>query len=171
MNAMCNLRRRRAVRIVVSEAVTLVLLLIAQAGCHSSTTGATSTTAPLLTDFRQGMSVPPPPTRMTQGQSFLLEGVTVRNTGQQIWQARGNNQVELTYDWLNRDGKFVQHGSVTVLPADVQPGQSASLVATIVAPEAPGHYIIRFTMIAEKIAWFSNMGGGFVDYPVEVVLQ
>ena len=152
--------------------VAAILFSLALVGCSSSPPVQSShVTGPLLSDFHQSISAPAPPARMSLGQKYLLDGVIVKNTGEQTWQARGDNQVELTYDWMTPDGKLVHHGLVTVLPADVKPGQSVPLVATIVAPETPGHYVIRFTMIAEKIAWFSDMGGTFVDYPVEAVPQ
>jgi hypothetical protein len=155
----------------IFETAATFALLMALTSCSSSKKESGAVASALLNDFRQEISAPPLPARMTPGQNFLLNGVVVKNTGQQTWQARGNNQVELTYDWMTPEGKLAQHGVVTILPADLGPGQTQPLVATIVAPEKPGHYVIRFTMIAEKIAWFSNMGGPFVEYPVAVVPQ
>ena len=151
----------------IATRVSLFLLSASLIGCGSSL----GTSETLLSDFRQKVVVPPLPAQMTPEQRYRLSGVTVKNTGQQVWPVSGEHQVELTYNWLTPEGKFVSHGVVTPLLDDLAPGQSQSLLATIVAPLEPGRYLIRFTMIAQKIAWFSDMGGATSEYPVTVVLQ
>lgn len=138
---------------------------------ESAESGPTPAASPVLTDFRQRIAAPAPPARMTPGQSYLLSGVRVTNTGRQVWPARGETPVEFTYNWLTPQGTLIQHGGVTLLTADLAPGQTRSLEPLIIAPEQPGQYVIRFTMIAEKIAWFSDMGGAVVEYKISVVPQ
>ncbi len=151
--------------------VTSLVLLVSLTGCGGSRNEHPPAASPTLADFRQEIIAPAPPRKMTPGQSFLLAGAVVKNIGQQLWQAGGPNRVELTYNWMTPDGKLLKHGVVTTLAADVPPGQSQALTANIVAPGNPGEYIIRFTMIAENIAWFSDVGGKTLDYPVTVVSQ
>jgi hypothetical protein len=149
---------------------TVLLFSAALIGCGSSP-GASETPLALLNDFRQELVVPALPAKMTPQQRYRLSAVTIKNTGQQVWAASGEHQVEFTYNWLTPDRKLVSHGVVTPLLDDLAAGQSQSLVATIVAPLETGPYLIRFTMIAQKIAWFSDMGGATVEYPVTVVPQ
>jgi hypothetical protein len=153
------------------RAIASLALLVSLTGCSGSRNEHSPAVNPILSDFRQEITAPAPPRKMTAGQAFLLPGTLVKNIGQQLWQARGPNQVELTYNWMTPEGKLSQHGVVTTLPADVPPSQSQTLTANIVAPANPGEYIIRFTMIAEGIAWFSDVGGKTLDYPVTVVSQ
>jgi hypothetical protein len=156
------------IRFVLLKSFGTFALLVTLASCCNCKTPPANA---LLSDFRQEIGAPAPPAKMAAGQTFLLRDVTVKNTGQQTWTASSKTQVELTYNWMTPDGKLAEHGVVTTLPADVPPGQSLSVVATITAPEKPGNYVIRFTMIAEGIAWFSDMGGQTVEYPVSVVPQ
>ena len=151
--------------------IASLALLVSLTGCSGSRNEHPPAASPILSDFRQEITAPAPPRRVTAGQTFLLPGALVKNIGQQLWQARGPHQVELTYNWMTPEGKLSQHGVVTVLPADLPPGRSQALTANIVAPANPGEYIIRFTMIAEGIAWFSDVGGKTLDYPVTVVSQ
>ena len=167
MNIMCNPLTGMFVPVRTPKSVPVLLVFIALAACSSSTKDSSS----LLNDFRQDLTVPAPPKRMSAGQTIILDGVVVRNAGQQIWKAGGANRVEFTYNWVDQNGKLLSHGNVTILPVDLKPGESAPLMATILAPPTAGHYTIRFTMIAENIAWFSDMGGRFVDYSVDVVPQ
>ncbi len=92
----------------------------------------------------------------------------MKNTGQQTWAIGGPNPVQLTYNWLTPEGKLVSHGSATPMPADIGAGKSGSLSATITAPPEPGRYLLSLTMIAQNLAWFSDMGGKPANFPVTV---
>lgn len=71
--------------------------------------------------------------------------------------------------WLSRRGQLVvMGGRRTVLPHDVQPGETVTLNAAIQAPDQPGDYTLRVTMVKESVAWFENRGAQPLDLPVKV---
>jgi glucose/arabinose dehydrogenase len=92
-----------------------------------------------------------------QTQSFTT---TVTNTGSVTWNAADPEGVHLgvyfdgnsdnIYDWQSEPLRFV-------LPNDVPPGASATIVVTATAPAAPGNYVLRQRMVKEFVGWFSDL--------------
>jgi hypothetical protein len=152
----------------------VVFVALALTSCGGSSPDSSALLAPSkapLSDFSQEITVSGIPPKMTPKQQYRLTGISVKNIGQQTWQAEGPNPVQLTYSWLTPEGKLVSHGDATPTPADIGPGKSQSLDATIVAPQEPGRYILSLTMIAQNLAWFSDVGGKPSNFPVTVVPQ
>ena len=54
------------------------------------------------------------------------------------------------------------------LPRDVAPGQSAEVQAAFGLPEQAGRYSLRLDLVADKIAWFSQLGSPATD--VEMIV-
>lgn len=93
--------------------------------------------------------------------------VTVTNTGQLPWPAGGDQAVHLSYHFLWTDPDMTQglqyEGLRTALPADVLPGQSATLMALVSTPSVSGGYLIRWDMVQESVTWFSVHGAPTAD--------
>ena len=111
----------------------------------------------LATDmFAAGWEVAEVPTTATGGDVFGLP-VTVTNTSEGTWPARGAARVQLAYHWLDADGEtIVREGVRTPLPGPVAPGESIALEMEILAPPGPGRYTLVLDAVRERVAWFSS---------------
>jgi hypothetical protein len=80
--------------------------------------------------------------------------VTLENAGTVAWR----DGIVLSYHWLDdRGNPIVWDGVRTPLPV-VEPGESVSLEADVLAPIPPGRYGFAFDLVAEGIAWFAELG-------------
>jgi hypothetical protein len=89
------------------------------------------------------------------------------------------NPVNFSYHWLNAQGEMVVfEGERTALPwglfydrnsvYDFGANTTAGLQAKIKAPDRPGDYILRLTMVQEGVAWFDAKGAKTKDIPVTI---
>lgn len=87
--------------------------------------------------------------------------VTIRNDGPMLWRASGALSVRLAYHWKSEDKKqiLVFEGRRTLLPHDVEPGESVTVDATLAAPPRVGTYYLEWDMVQENYAWFSAKTG------------
>jgi hypothetical protein len=100
------------------------------------------------------------PASVRAGQSFEVP-VQLWNRSAEPWSAHGAARVRLAYHWLLPTGDTaVRDGERTELPRDVPPGGELSTVQRVVAPEAPGLYVLELDPVYERIAWFSERNGG-----------
>ena len=60
-------------------------------------------------------------------------------------------------------------GKRTTLPGTVAPGEAVSLAATVVAPDEPGSYVLRVSLVQEGVAWFMSKGAPPLDIPAVVL--
>jgi hypothetical protein len=79
--------------------------------------------------------------------------------------------VNLAYHWLDASGKqIVEDGLRTPMPWPVPPGGRVSVQQKVLAPPAPGSYILELDPVFETVAWFSEKNGGkTLRIPVEVL--
>ncbi|HET7701095.1 MAG TPA: SpoIID/LytB domain-containing protein [Candidatus Limnocylindria bacterium] len=96
-----------------------------------------------------------PPTAVPAGGTAQV-AVALTNTGNQTWNATGANPVNLTYHWYDAAGTaaVVWDGVRTPLGADVAPRGQRTVTANVVAPSAPGTYVLRLALVKEGVAWF-----------------
>jgi hypothetical protein len=81
--------------------------------------------------------------------------LTVHNNGTLTW--RRDELFRLAYHWLDERGQVVvRDGLRTELPRDAAPGESIVVCASVVAPTRPGRNELRWDMVHEKHAWFSD---------------
>ncbi|WP_190555173.1 hypothetical protein [Trichocoleus sp. FACHB-591] len=121
--------------------------------------------------FAQAIEVLNPPNSLKLGSVMTLP-VRVKNTSNFLWSARGLKPVRFAYHWIERDGKVaVWDGERTELPLEVSPQESILLNAKIKAPDVPGKYILRLTMVQEGVAWFDDKGAETEDLAVNVAAQ
>ena len=100
--------------------------------------------------------------------SFIAGGtyqvsVPVTNSGAAQWPALaapGVNAVTLSYHWHDAvtGNAIVWDGKRTPLAANVDPGATATVNATVVAPPTPCACALTFDLVREGVAWFGSLG-------------
>ena len=104
-----------------------------------------------------------PPASAGAGTSIQLP-VTLSNSGTEPWTAAGATPVHLSYHWYDPAGAVaVWDGARTALAADVAPGGSATVTATIALPAQPATYLLRLALVKEGVAWLAPSA----PYPVQ----
>jgi hypothetical protein len=121
--------------------------------------------------FRADYSVGQSPLTMSAGRITAVP-VIVHNGGALAWPREGNNPVHLSYHWERNDAagpRLEFDGRRTLIPEDVPPGATVSLLGAVRAPSSPGRYRLRWDMVCEEVTWFSQRGSPTADQLVEVV--
>jgi hypothetical protein len=128
-----------------------------------------------LPDFDQVLAIRPPLARFAAGQT-VRQSIDATNPSGHRWSALGrgantfDRAVRLSYHWLSAAGEtVVLDGLRTELPHDLLPGEHVEVRVAIRAPEEPGRFVLRLTMVQEGIAWFDERGARTLDLPVDVV--
>jgi hypothetical protein len=91
--------------------------------------------------------------------SVIKLPVIVKNTSNFLWSPKGDHPTNFSYRWLDANNKLVVFdgdGDRTVLPWELEPGDSVALNAFIKTPGTSGKYQLILTMVKEKVAWFSE---------------
>jgi hypothetical protein len=105
-----------------------------------------------------------PPTFAPQAGVRERVRVELENAGALPWR----DGVFLAYHWLDdRDNPIVWDGQRTPAP-HLQPGEAATVEAEVRAPIPPGRYRFAFDMVAERRAWFSELGSPMLASDVGV---
>ncbi len=120
------------------------------------------------------------PERVKAGETVTIRA-KVKNEGNTYWRAhRYENQssdkgvVKLgVKSWrkLGKEAKIYEghpHSGRGGLPHSVGPGETATVIARVAAPEEPGNYELCIQMVDEHIKWFENSGGDKLIIPLEV---
>jgi hypothetical protein len=90
---------------------------------------------------------------------------TVENAGSVRW----GHGIEISYHWLDdRGNPIIWDGERTSLPP-LAPGERATVNADFRSPIPPGHYRFALDLVAERRAWFSELGSEMATREVEVV--
>lgn len=103
------------------------------------------------------------PATLSPGQRATVS-LRVRNDGNVLWPAGGDNAVRLGQRWLPSGGD----GPRLPLPSDTAPGQTQALLAAVQAPASAGAYTLRWDMIEENVGWFAERGVTPLDVAVSV---
>lgn len=99
------------------------------------------------------------PWRAGAGERFTAF-VRIANTSPETWPAGGPVRVNLSYHWLDADGRtVVTDGLRTGFGEDVPPGGVAELRQEIETPVEPGLYTLVLEPVYEHVAWFSERAG------------
>jgi hypothetical protein len=93
-------------------------------------------------------------------------GVHALNCSDAVWSATGlplaagSLRVAAAYRWYDLQGRsVVDNPERSLLPGDVQPGDSIWLTVRAPAPPAPGTYDLAVTLVQENVAWFDLASG------------
>jgi hypothetical protein len=65
----------------------------------------------------------------------------------------------LGYRWLDADGREAEPENAvrTALPRALRDGETSEGAMRVVAPSAPGRYVVRLSVIQEGVAWFDDI--------------
>ncbi len=82
--------------------------------------------------------------------------VTVANRGTAAWSS--GDGFFLSYHWFDTGGrKVVWDGQRSRLPGAVSPGDRTEVIARVVAPSAPGDYLLQWDVVHEGVLWVSEV--------------
>jgi hypothetical protein len=121
--------------------------------------------------LRAELHVGSAPDTLRAGEVFEVS-VAVRNTGTLAWRRDGAKPTRVAYHWVPLHGPVTIadfEGQRTALPEDVPPGGSLDVVARARAPADEGTYRLRWDLVQEDVAWFSDEGNVMPERMVEVV--
>ncbi len=109
------------------------------------------------------------PGTFTVGHTVTYQ-VTLTNTGTTTWSAGGSTPYHLRIAFAAPGGTSIPGSTLYTdqgyaLPADIAPGQSATLSVAVTPPSSPENYTLIYQMVQEGIAFFPQ----YVDNPVTVV--
>ena len=90
--------------------------------------------------------------------------VEIENAGSLSW----GDGIYLSYHWLDDRGNPIVWDGVRTPAPPLQPGESATVDVTVRAPIPPGRYRLAFDVVAERRAWFSELGSGLATFDVDV---
>jgi uncharacterized membrane protein len=95
--------------------------------------------------------------------------IKLRNTGSQCWYSQDQLPVRLSYRWRTEsDALLAIEPLRTDLPHRVEPGNTVTLKAWVIAPPRPGKYVLEWDMLREGDAWFGDKGGNVLRQDVSV---
>ncbi len=149
---------------------TLVVDAVREGIAWLSSVGAPPARLPLRVDsgFGVGYGATTTPSLATIGATLTLS-VDVNNYGPRTLPAGGPNPVHLAYHLLTSTGTVVTwDGTRAALPADLAPGQTATLQVDVQMPAQVGDYVIAWDLVQEGVAWFSQVGIASKKEPITV---
>jgi hypothetical protein len=95
--------------------------------------------------------------RMTVGEGRVIH-LRITNLGNETW-PWGYSQlpeIRVSYHWLYPDGTpLVPEGLRTAFPCSVRPGEQVIVAVGVMAPEAPGEFILEYDLVHEQVCWFN----------------
>jgi len=151
-------------RTVKFTPIALLLPLLTILDVEAAQYGATYTTGTI--------------SNLAAGQTSTVS-ITVRNTGTLAWVNSGATPYRLSYHWYAPGavatsrppsyGAVVWNGLRTDLPRTIAPNTQVTLAARLQAPPSAGSYTLKWDMIHEGVAWFSQQGVPTRDQAVTVV--
>jgi 2-polyprenyl-3-methyl-5-hydroxy-6-metoxy-1,4-benzoquinol methylase len=100
----------------------------------------------------------------TNDREYIFE-LQLTNSGQAVWLAKPHQlgQVQLGIQLMNKNGttKDLNAGRVSLPSGDVQPGASVKISVKVRLPVTmKRREYLRFDLVAENVAWFSDVGKG-----------
>ena len=97
------------------------------------------------------------PDTLRPGSLNRLE-CTVSNRGSAILASVPPNPVNVSYRWLGGPpGIAPEEGLRLPLPEPLPPGATARCRVTVKAPDTPGDYVLKITLVQEQVRWFDEV--------------
>jgi tRNA (mo5U34)-methyltransferase len=100
--------------------------------------------------------------------------VRAENTGLARWLRVGEPETDrgavhlVAHVFGEGDEPLSWYHAGAYLPADVAPGETASIEIAMRAPETPGRYWLEFDMVSEHLAWFEDLGSAVLRHELTV---
>jgi SAM-dependent methyltransferase len=123
--------------------------------------------------LRHELAVNGLPGKALAGDS-LTAMVHVSNVGDTVWLASPSavgGFVTVGCKLAAEDGRVISDAlGRTELPADVGPGENASVIVTLSLPRdlSPGLYTLSFDLVNELVCWFSDLGNVPITHSLSV---
>jgi hypothetical protein len=92
--------------------------------------------------------------------------VRIENPGPEIWVSAGSAPINVSYEWFRNGKRLSIEGERTTLPKPVGPRTLADVIVRVVAPDEPGKYELRITLVQEGVTWFTTKGANYLAIPV-----
>lgn len=112
-----------------------------------------------------------PPDSVAPGAALSI-AVRVHNAGNAVWSSGGMTPVCLGYHvglgTPNQADISTADLPRTDLPRTIPPGASVACAVDVMAPAAPGDYVLRIDLVHERVSWFRDRGFGTALVPVRV---
>jgi hypothetical protein len=153
--------------------VLLVVLCSIGIACRRS---GTTTSEPLpslgdvdqpLASFNQNLTSTTTSLTLHAGEDIKVP-VRIDNPGTEIWASAGRLPVNVSYKWFKGADMLPIEGERTLLPASIGPKQTAMVDVRVIAPNEPGDYTLRITLVQEAVAWFMTKSNMFLAMPATV---
>ena len=139
------------------------------AGCvqAGAVTGEVSQVEQRLTSFRQVL-ISPTASLTLQPRQELKVPVRIANPGLEVWASAGRYPVNISYRWYERDRYLPIEGARTALPAPLGPNEAVDAEVRVLAPDRPGNFVLRISLVQEGVEWFMSKSNTFLELPAAV---
>jgi SAM-dependent methyltransferase/uncharacterized protein YbaR (Trm112 family) len=122
--------------------------------------------------YRGGLSIlADPPARLASGQVFEVP-LLIENRGNAVWCTTSQFPVHASYHLYRLDAAastlIAFDNPRTPLPAELNPGEDATVLLHVAAPGEPGDYMVEIDLVHEYVSWFAARGLRPVTVRVEV---
>lgn len=108
------------------------------------------------------------PARVSAGGHFSAI-IEIVNLGWSEWRSDAENAVHASYHWLSHTHEMLEfNGERSDLPRPVGPGDTCQILLNILAPSAPGNYVLAIDLVKEGVTWFSEVGMPWCPVRVKV---
>lgn len=97
----------------------------------------------------------------------MLDGgsVELENAGSLPW----NGEFYLSYLWLDDRGNPIHWDGIRTPVPPLAPGDRATVQVAVRAPVPPGRYRLALDLVAERRAWFSELGCPMLELDLDVL--
>ena len=91
--------------------------------------------------------------------SQFYPALEVANGSQHVLVSALPNPLHISYHWLNERAQspVVFDGERTGIAPPLEPGEKREVAMKVKAPDLPGHYILRITLVQESVRWFDEL--------------
>jgi hypothetical protein len=107
-----------------------------------------------------------PPASVAAGDLMSLH-LRVLNRSGGVWPSRGDRAVRVGARWREHGAPVGGEGRGE-LPAELSPGDEATVTLVLRAPGRPGRLTLEAGSLQESVAWFADKGGGLLRCDIEV---
>jgi Ig-like domain-containing protein len=114
-----------------------------------------------LASFRQVITSSTDKVEMKAGSETRLP-LRIENPTTETWISAGKYPITISYKWYKGEEMLPIEGERTVFPAPLGPNQAVNVDVRLVAPQQPGEYTVRFTLVQEAVAWFMTKSNTFL---------
>ena len=120
-----------------------------------------------LSSFHENLQTTEKTLNVHRSETFTVP-VSITNPGPDIWVSAGRFPITVSYKWFTGGQMLAIEGARTVLPHAINPHETVSVNAKVVAPDQAGSYALRISLVQEGVAWFMLKGGASLDLPATV---